>query len=151
MEAIAQIIKGQDIQDGDAAYSLVKSPLKGGTLQVFQNEGESQEVKDGALFTKCLAAVTKHIFPKKAYKMQKKYIQNIRKPLRFGSHKWILQIIKLNYYLVHFLVPDGVTATKISRKEFVDTLEDGILYQWKLEFKEEGFDSSSSMLKEFLG
>eukprot|EP00957_Ditylum_brightwellii_P173112 13179203-Ditylum_brightwellii.AAC.1 len=29
MEAIGQVIKGQDIQDGDAAYSLVKSLLKG--------------------------------------------------------------------------------------------------------------------------
>eukprot|EP00957_Ditylum_brightwellii_P008033 609734-Ditylum_brightwellii.AAC.1 len=82
--------------------------------------------------------------------MQKKYIQNICKPLRLGSRKWILQIINLNDYLVHFPVPDGVTATKIFREEFVDVLEDGILYQWKLEFKKEGFDSSSSILEEFL-
>eukprot|EP00957_Ditylum_brightwellii_P057857 4387345-Ditylum_brightwellii.AAC.1 len=43
-----------------------------------------------------------------------------------------------------------VTATKISREEFVDVLEDGILYQWKLELVKEGFDLSSSTLKEFL-
>eukprot|EP00957_Ditylum_brightwellii_P081981 6233852-Ditylum_brightwellii.AAC.1 len=59
-------------------------------------------------------------------------------------------MIKLNDYLVHFLVPDGVTATKISCEEFIDILEDGILYQWKLEFEKEGFNLSSSMLKEFL-
>eukprot|EP00957_Ditylum_brightwellii_P033670 2551909-Ditylum_brightwellii.AAC.1 len=59
-------------------------------------------------------------------------------------------MITLNDYLVHFPVPDRVTATKISCKEFVDVLEDGILYQWKLKFKKEGFNSSSSMLKEFL-
>eukprot|EP00957_Ditylum_brightwellii_P145358 11069934-Ditylum_brightwellii.AAC.1 len=41
--AITQVIKGQDIQDGDAVYSLVKSLLKGGALQVFQNKEESQE------------------------------------------------------------------------------------------------------------
>eukprot|EP00957_Ditylum_brightwellii_P030250 2290290-Ditylum_brightwellii.AAC.1 len=35
MEAITQVITGQGIQDGDAAYSLVKSLLKGGALQVF--------------------------------------------------------------------------------------------------------------------
>eukprot|EP00957_Ditylum_brightwellii_P128588 9809465-Ditylum_brightwellii.AAC.1 len=39
---------------------------------------------------------------------------------------------------------------KISCKEFVDVLKDGILYQWKLEFEKKGFDSSSSTLKEFL-
>eukprot|EP00957_Ditylum_brightwellii_P029940 2266144-Ditylum_brightwellii.AAC.1 len=56
MEAIEQVIKVQDIQDGDAVYSLVKSLQKGGTLQVFQNKEVSQEVKDGPAFTKCLAA-----------------------------------------------------------------------------------------------
>eukprot|EP00957_Ditylum_brightwellii_P188791 14370596-Ditylum_brightwellii.AAC.1 len=72
MEAIAQIIKGQDIQDGDAAYSLVKSLLKGGALQVFKNEEENQDVKDNLTFTICLAAVIEHVFPKKAYKTQKR-------------------------------------------------------------------------------
>eukprot|EP00957_Ditylum_brightwellii_P194133 14784127-Ditylum_brightwellii.AAC.1 len=80
MEAIAQVIKSQDIRGEDAAYSLMKSLLKGGGLQVFKNKEESQEIKDGLAFTKCLAAVTKHVFPKKAYKMQKKHIQNICKP-----------------------------------------------------------------------
>eukprot|EP00957_Ditylum_brightwellii_P026218 1982550-Ditylum_brightwellii.AAC.1 len=95
MEAITQVIKGQDIQDGDAAYSLVKSLLKGDALQVFKNEGENQEVKDNPAFTKCLATVTEHVFPKKAYKTQKKYTQNICKPLRLGSCKWISRMIKL--------------------------------------------------------
>eukprot|EP00957_Ditylum_brightwellii_P099684 7593298-Ditylum_brightwellii.AAC.1 len=59
-------------------------------------------------------------------------------------------MIKLNDSLVHFPIPDGVTATKISCEEFVNVLEDGIPYQWKLEFEKEGFDLGSSMLKEFL-
>eukprot|EP00957_Ditylum_brightwellii_P075642 5748540-Ditylum_brightwellii.AAC.1 len=150
MEAIMQVIKGQDIQDGDVAYSLVKSLIKGDALQAFQNEEASQEVKDGPTFTKCLAAVTKHVFPKKPYKTQKKYTQNISKPLRLGSCKWISRMIKLNDYLVHFPVPAGVTATKISCKEFVDVLEDRIRYQWKVEFDKEGFDLSSSTLKDYL-
>eukprot|EP00957_Ditylum_brightwellii_P082117 6244507-Ditylum_brightwellii.AAC.1 len=59
-------------------------------------------------------------------------------------------MIKLNDYLVQFPVPDKVTAMKISCKESIDVLEDGILYQWKLEFEKEGLNSSSSTLKEFL-
>eukprot|EP00957_Ditylum_brightwellii_P114974 8769031-Ditylum_brightwellii.AAC.1 len=77
MEAIMQVIKGQDIQDGDAAYSLVKRLLKGDALQVFKKQEASQEIKDGLAFIKCLAAVTKCVLPKKAFKMQKKYIWNI--------------------------------------------------------------------------
>eukprot|EP00957_Ditylum_brightwellii_P201203 15324550-Ditylum_brightwellii.AAC.1 len=60
MDTIAQVIKGQYIQDRDAVYSLVKSLLKGGALQVFKNKEASQEIKDGLAFTKCLAAVTEH-------------------------------------------------------------------------------------------
>eukprot|EP00957_Ditylum_brightwellii_P123696 9429879-Ditylum_brightwellii.AAC.1 len=93
MDTITQVIKGQDIQDRDATYSLVKSLLKGDTLQVFKNEETSQETKDGLVFTKCLAVVTEHIFPKKAYKTQKKYIWNIRKPIVLGSQEWILRMI----------------------------------------------------------
>eukprot|EP00957_Ditylum_brightwellii_P183263 13959792-Ditylum_brightwellii.AAC.1 len=54
MDDIAQVIKGQGIQDGDAAYSLFKSLLKGDALQVFKNKEASQEIKDGLAFTKCL-------------------------------------------------------------------------------------------------
>eukprot|EP00957_Ditylum_brightwellii_P070234 5335581-Ditylum_brightwellii.AAC.1 len=74
MEAIPQVIKGHDIQDRDVVYSLVKSLLKGDALQVFKNKEAIQEIKDDPAFTKCLAAVNEHVFPKKAYKMQKKYI-----------------------------------------------------------------------------
>eukprot|EP00957_Ditylum_brightwellii_P035865 2718337-Ditylum_brightwellii.AAC.1 len=122
MEAITQVIKGQNIQDGDAVHSLAKSLLKGDALQVFQNKEESQEIKDSTAFTKCLVAVTEHIFPRKHTKRRK----------------------------MHFPVQDRVTTTKISCKEFIDILKDRIPYQWKLEFKKKGFDSSSSTLKEFL-
>eukprot|EP00957_Ditylum_brightwellii_P179270 13657044-Ditylum_brightwellii.AAC.1 len=57
MEVIVQVIKGEDIQDGDTVYSLVKSLLKRDALQVFQNKEKNQEIKDGPAFTKCLAAV----------------------------------------------------------------------------------------------
>eukprot|EP00957_Ditylum_brightwellii_P112700 8590820-Ditylum_brightwellii.AAC.1 len=74
MEASVQVIKDQDTQDGDVTYSLVKNLLKVNDLQVFKKKEESQEIKDGVAFTKCLAALTMHVFPKKAYKMQKKHI-----------------------------------------------------------------------------
>eukprot|EP00957_Ditylum_brightwellii_P055493 4205265-Ditylum_brightwellii.AAC.1 len=59
-------------------------------------------------------------------------------------------MIKLNDYLDFFPVLDSVTATKIAHEEFVDVLEDRVLYQWELEFEKEGFDLNSSTLKEFL-
>eukprot|EP00957_Ditylum_brightwellii_P175759 13383452-Ditylum_brightwellii.AAC.1 len=107
MEAITQVIKVQVIQDRDIVYSLVKSLLKGDTQQIFKNEEASQETKDGPTFTKYLAVVTEHVFPKKAYKMQKKYIWNICKPLVLESQEWISRMIELNDSLEFFPVPDG--------------------------------------------
>eukprot|EP00957_Ditylum_brightwellii_P084815 6449402-Ditylum_brightwellii.AAC.1 len=56
INAIAQAIKGQDSHNGEAAYFLVKSLLRGDVLQVFQNEEENQEIKDNPAFTNCLVA-----------------------------------------------------------------------------------------------
>eukprot|EP00957_Ditylum_brightwellii_P125752 9586181-Ditylum_brightwellii.AAC.1 len=69
--------------------------------------------------------------------MQKKYIWNIRKPLELGSQEWISRMIKLNNYLEFFPVLNSVTAMKIAHEEFVNVLEDGVPYKWKLEFKKE--------------
>eukprot|EP00957_Ditylum_brightwellii_P175261 13342557-Ditylum_brightwellii.AAC.2 len=109
--------------------AISQSLLRGDALQIFQNEEAHQAERDGPEFTKCLAAITKHVFPNKVYNTQKKYIQNICKLLRLGSCKWISRIIKLNDYLVNFPVLEGVTATKLSCKEVVDILEDGVLLQ----------------------
>eukprot|EP00957_Ditylum_brightwellii_P189189 14400700-Ditylum_brightwellii.AAC.1 len=51
--------------------AIAQSLPREDTLQVFQNKEESKETKDGLVFTTCLAAVTEHMFPKKAYKIQK--------------------------------------------------------------------------------
>eukprot|EP00957_Ditylum_brightwellii_P000554 42965-Ditylum_brightwellii.AAC.1 len=68
------------------------------------------------------------MFPKKAYKMQRKYFWNIHKPLLLGYHKWISRMIKLNDYLEFPPVLDSVTTTKIAREDFVNALEDRVLY-----------------------
>eukprot|EP00957_Ditylum_brightwellii_P083289 6332810-Ditylum_brightwellii.AAC.1 len=72
IDVISQVIKGQCITDLDVAYTLVKGLLCGDTLHVFQNEEVVQKERDSPAFTKYLAAVTEHIFPTKAYKVQKK-------------------------------------------------------------------------------
>eukprot|EP00957_Ditylum_brightwellii_P067668 5136184-Ditylum_brightwellii.AAC.1 len=59
-------------------------------------------------------------------------------------------MIKLNDYFVNFPVPQGVKAIKLSHEEFVNVLEDGIPFQWKLEFEKESFGLSSATLKKYL-
>eukprot|EP00957_Ditylum_brightwellii_P137099 10453554-Ditylum_brightwellii.AAC.1 len=59
---------------------FINAIYQGDALQVFQKEEANQEKRDSPAFTKCLGAIPDHVFPKKAYKTQKKYIQNICKP-----------------------------------------------------------------------
>eukprot|EP00957_Ditylum_brightwellii_P195354 14884259-Ditylum_brightwellii.AAC.1 len=113
--------------DPDAAYTLVKSPLHGDTLQVFQNKEAIHKKRESPVFTICLAVVTKHVFPTNAYKTQKIYIWNICKALRMCLREWISSTIKWNYYLDELPIPKGVTATMLIWEELVDVLEDGVL------------------------
>eukprot|EP00957_Ditylum_brightwellii_P001219 95678-Ditylum_brightwellii.AAC.1 len=43
MDTITQVMKGQDIQDRDAAYLLVKNLLRGDVLQFFKNKEAGQD------------------------------------------------------------------------------------------------------------
>eukprot|EP00957_Ditylum_brightwellii_P171783 13077060-Ditylum_brightwellii.AAC.1 len=71
IEGIKWGIKGQEIIDDDTAYTLVKSLLHRDSLQNFQNKEKKHTTQSSEGFTSCLNAVTEHVFPTKAYKMQK--------------------------------------------------------------------------------
>eukprot|EP00957_Ditylum_brightwellii_P185003 14088827-Ditylum_brightwellii.AAC.1 len=43
IDAISQVIKGQDIQDLEASYTLIKSLLQEDTIQVSQNKEAIQK------------------------------------------------------------------------------------------------------------
>eukprot|EP00957_Ditylum_brightwellii_P202802 15331865-Ditylum_brightwellii.AAC.1 len=120
MEAIMQVIKGEDTQDEDVAYSLVKSLLRG---TLYKSSRMRKKVKRLKTAWHLLNAL--------------RLSPSMYSPRKHRKHRNSTPETSLNDYLVHFLVPDGVTATKISHAEFVDVLEDGIPYQWKLEFEKE--------------
>eukprot|EP00957_Ditylum_brightwellii_P138177 10533479-Ditylum_brightwellii.AAC.1 len=89
MSIIKHVIKDQGSADPDDVYMLVKSILGRDTLEIFQNKEVNHKEKDGPAFTVCAAAVTEHVLPIKAYKIQKKYIQSIHKPLIICPREWI--------------------------------------------------------------
>eukprot|EP00957_Ditylum_brightwellii_P183539 13980802-Ditylum_brightwellii.AAC.1 len=85
----------------------------------------------------------------------KKQVKRLRMARPLLNSLWLLPNMysprrHTNLEKIQFPVPDGVTATNISCEEFVDILEDEILYQWKLEFEKEWLNLRSSTLKEFL-
>eukprot|EP00957_Ditylum_brightwellii_P102362 7802372-Ditylum_brightwellii.AAC.1 len=59
-------------------------------------------------------------------------------------------MVELNAYLDKLPVPEGVTAMKLSWKKLVNVLDDGVLLQWKLDFKSNVLTQALPPLKSFL-
>eukprot|EP00957_Ditylum_brightwellii_P042363 3207548-Ditylum_brightwellii.AAC.1 len=98
----------------------------------------------------CLNAVTVQVFPNKAYKLQKWYIQHMmHKPRNVLAHKWIARVVKLNNYLMEFPTSTGVKARKSEQEELLEVVEQGIPTLWTFQMEKEGMDASSSILKYF--
>eukprot|EP00957_Ditylum_brightwellii_P162660 12386501-Ditylum_brightwellii.AAC.1 len=99
----------------------------------------------------CLNAMTFWVFPKKAYKLQKRYIEHMmHKSSHISICKWIYRDVKSNNYLTEFHTPTRVEARKLEPKELLEVLKNGIPTTWKFQMDKEGFNVSSSMLKEFM-
>eukprot|EP00957_Ditylum_brightwellii_P027785 2100083-Ditylum_brightwellii.AAC.1 len=95
-----QVLKEENIGNMDTAYTLVQDLLRGNTLTAFNNEQAMFKEHTLANFEHCLNAVMLHVFPNKAYKLQKQHMMH--KPRHMSACKWIAKIIKLNNYLTEF-------------------------------------------------
>eukprot|EP00957_Ditylum_brightwellii_P166140 12648785-Ditylum_brightwellii.AAC.2 len=74
----------------------------------------------------------------------------VQKPRHISVRKWIARVVKLKDYLIEFPTPTGIKARKLEMEEILEVLENGIPTSWKFQMDKEGFDTSSSMLKEFM-
>eukprot|EP00957_Ditylum_brightwellii_P081284 6183228-Ditylum_brightwellii.AAC.1 len=147
---VKQILRGKNMGDMDATYTLVQDLLRGSALTAFNNKQVTFEEQMADNLKHCLNAVTVQVFPNKAYKLQKWYIQHMmHKPRHNPVYKWIARVVKLNNYLVEFLMPTGVEARKLEQEELLEVLENRIPISWKFQMDKEGFNMSSSTLKEF--
>eukprot|EP00957_Ditylum_brightwellii_P081547 6203591-Ditylum_brightwellii.AAC.2 len=98
----------------------------------------------------CLNTMTVHVFPNKAYKLQKWYIWHmIHKPRHISACKWIARVAMLNNYPMEFPTPSRVVPRKLDQKELLEVLEDGTPTLWKFQMDKKGFDASPGTIKEF--
>eukprot|EP00957_Ditylum_brightwellii_P158147 12037455-Ditylum_brightwellii.AAC.1 len=134
----------------DSVYTLSQYLLRGDALTAFNNKRAMFEEQMADNLKHSLNAVMVYGFLNKAYKLQKWYIQHMmHKPRHVPARKWIARVIKLNNYLTEFLTPTGVKARKMDQDEILEVLENRIPTLWKFQMGNEGFDTSSSTVKEF--
>ena len=81
MEDIDTLIKGQALTTADQKFTLARAILKGDAKRVFEMQAKTiiddADVEEGltdADFHKCIAAVTKNVFPRNALAIQKRWM-----------------------------------------------------------------------------
>eukprot|EP00957_Ditylum_brightwellii_P199251 15188633-Ditylum_brightwellii.AAC.1 len=130
---VKQVLRGQNLDNMDAMY----------TLAMFEEQTADN-------LEHCVNTMTVQVFPNKTYKLQKRYSWHMmHKPRQFSVHKLISRVVKLITYLTELPTPTGVETKKLEQEELLEVLENRIPATWKYKMDKEGFNASSSMLKEF--
>ena len=71
------MLKGQNMTNVDALYTLVQDLLRGGALTAFNNERATFKSQSLENLEHCLNAVMVQLFLNNAYKLQKRYLQHV--------------------------------------------------------------------------
>eukprot|EP00957_Ditylum_brightwellii_P132359 10093217-Ditylum_brightwellii.AAC.1 len=120
-EQVKEVLKGQNVTNMDASYTLIQDLLRGNTLTAFNNKQATFKSQYLENLQHCLNAVMVQVFPNKAYKLQKRYLQHtMHKHRHISVLKCIARVIKLNNYLTDFSMPAGIEAKKLEDEEILE-------------------------------
>eukprot|EP00957_Ditylum_brightwellii_P067199 5100291-Ditylum_brightwellii.AAC.1 len=99
-------------------------------LNAFSNKQTMSKEQMSDNIDHCLNAMIVQVSPNKAYKLQK-------------------QVTELNNYLTESPAPARFKARKLEQEELLEVLENRIPTSWIFQIDKEGFNASSSTLKDF--
>ena len=71
---VKQVLKGQNMTNVDASYTLIQDLLRGNALTTSNNEQATFDKQSLENLKYCVNAVTVQVFTNKAYKLQKRHI-----------------------------------------------------------------------------
>ena len=110
---------------GPQRVAFMRTVLKGDAYTYFNQYFTTVGNEDDVTFILDVQALTSHIFPQRALRMQKRYMRRyMRKPRDMKMRVYRNRVVKLNNYLEQF--PTLINATqKIDDDEIVDILEFG--------------------------
>ena len=128
----------------------MRTVLKGDAYTYFNQLFMTVSNEDDVTFLLGVQALTSHLFPQRAWRMQKRYMRHyMRKPRDMKMRVYRNRVVELNNYLERF--PTVFNATqKIDEDEIVDILEFGTPNKWQSEMVRLGFDSAVSNSQELV-
>ena len=128
----------------------MRTVLKGDAYTYFNQYFMTVGNEDDVTFILSIQALTSHIFPQRALRMQKRYMRRyMRKPRDMKMRVYRNRVVELNNYLKR--IPTVFNATqKIDEDEIVDILEFGTPNKWQSEMVHLGFDSAVANSQELV-
>ncbi|MEL7196315.1 MAG: hypothetical protein AAFO96_28030, partial [Bacteroidota bacterium] len=134
---VKRVIQGQNVTTGPERYVIVRRLLKGDALAAFNQAASQRGNETVANFNLCLKALVKHLLPRRAVQVQKRYMRRIlRKPKGTSTREFVARVIELNEYIVEM----DDSATKLEDDEIMDLLEFGLPARWQKTMVIQQFD-----------
>ena len=148
-----ELITGQHILQADGMYALARRIFKGDALATFNREALDAGDEMIAHFQTAIAGLTRHVFPHRAYAIQKRYMRRfLRKPLGVSIHDYAARVAEMNNYLPQFPPPHvgGPPVVPLDEEESKDMLEFSVPNSWQKGMVQHGFDPADHTLTEFI-
>jgi len=134
-----QASKGQALTSGPALYNAMRRLLVAESLAQFNAKAAELGPETAIHFRACVQHVTDYVLPKRALRIQKRYLRRIcRKPASLRMKEYIARYREINGYLSMF-TPDG-DDNKLPDDEIMENLEFAIPSKWRSAMIMHGFD-----------
>jgi hypothetical protein len=151
---VDKVLQGQHVTTGPAKFLVARRLLTGDALSVFNaalDELGTSETNNS--YELCMDALARHVFPKRASQLQKRYMRRfVRKPASITTKQFAARLQELNAYLPKFpTAASGQTAvTKLDDDEVVDIMEFGVPRSWQRKMVEHDFDVMTASIHDFV-
>lgn len=151
---VDKVLLGQHVTTGPAKFLVARRLLTGDALSVFNAAlAQSGANETNTSYEWCMDAVARHVFPKRASQLQKRYMRRfIRKPATMSTKQFAARLQELNAYLPKFptAVPGQAAISKLEDDEIVDIMEFGVPRSWQRKMIEHDFDVMTASIHDFV-
>mgnify|MGYP003344119829 FL=1 len=152
LAAHKRICQGQAIRNGPGTYDVLARHLKGATLSKYNTTQEVHGNQTIEHFNLVVADLTAHVFPSKAYTLQKRYLkQCIKKPRDMKIRALVGRVQELNNYLPSFPAPSpDVAPEKLPEDEIKEILYNALPATWQIAMTAQGFDYPNETIQRLM-
>ena len=151
---VDRVLLGQHVTTGPAKFLVARRLLTGDALSVFNAALEELGANEtNNSYELCMDALARHVFPKRASQLQKRYMRRfVRKPATMSTKQFAARLQELNAYLPKFptAIAGQAAVTKLDDDEVVDIMEFGVPKSWQRKMVEHDFDVMTASIHDFV-